>query len=279
MHAIFSNLDFSRGRSAFARRACGFTYLWVLFAVALLGVGLALMGEVWHTTLKREKERELLFIGDEFRRAVTRYFDATPTQPKQYPKKLEDLLEDKRFPDTRRYLRRIYNDPLTGMSDWGLVNAPDGGILGVYSKAPGKPLKKAEFAEAYADFSTAMTYADWKFTHVSGQGKKIRRPPAGDTAPVPTATDGGELAGEPPLTGPGAVPTAGEEPPPADLPVRRRDCQPQRKRDAGVCTYVMRIYGAGPGLECEASADQRLQMCEADVRGALPPLVVPRKDD
>jgi len=101
-------------------RSRGFTYIGLLIAVVLLGIGLALVGEVWNTAVKRDRERELLFVGDQFRQAIGRYYESSPGV-KQYPRKLEDLLEDKRFPVMKRYLRRIYLDPMTGKADWGLV--------------------------------------------------------------------------------------------------------------------------------------------------------------
>jgi|APFre7841882724_1041349.scaffolds.fasta_scaffold23133_4 hypothetical protein len=50
----------------------------VLFMVALLGVSLAAVGEAWQSAVRREREVELLFIGNEFRQAIGRYYEATP---------------------------------------------------------------------------------------------------------------------------------------------------------------------------------------------------------
>ena len=122
-------------------RSRGFTYIGLLIAVVLLGIGLALVGEVWNTAVKRDRERELLFVGDQFRQAIGRYYESSPGV-KQYPRKLEDLLEDKRFPVMKRYLRRIYLDPMTGKADWGLVMQGDQ-ILGVYSPSKDTPIKVA----------------------------------------------------------------------------------------------------------------------------------------
>ncbi len=91
----------------------GFTYLVLLFMVAIMGAVLAATAMVWHTLAQRDKEQELLYAGDAFRRAIGLYYERTPGAAKQYPKKLDDLLEDKRQVSLARYLRKIYVDPLT----------------------------------------------------------------------------------------------------------------------------------------------------------------------
>lgn len=145
-------------------RQGGFTYLTVLFVVAVLLGGLALVGETWETSARREKEAELLFIGDQYRRAITLYYERTPGNPKRYPRELEDLVKDPRQPATQRYLRKLYPDPLTG-KEWGLVKAPDGGIQGVHSLSELAPLKVAGFRVRDAAFEGGQKYADWKFIH------------------------------------------------------------------------------------------------------------------
>lgn len=147
---------------ASGRREAGFTYLALLLAVAVIGIGLAAAGQSWSTAAKREKEQELLFAGGEFRRAIRSYVLASPGA-QRYPRQLEELLEDKRFPSVRRHLRRLYRDPMTGNRDWGLVEAPGGGILGVYSKSEENALKTANFGEADRDLEGKTRYADWKF--------------------------------------------------------------------------------------------------------------------
>ena len=129
------------------RRARGFTYLTVLFVVAILMAGLALVGEMWESAAKREKEAELLFVGNQYRKAIERYVISGKAQ---YPRTLEDMLQDPRQPSVQRYLRKLYPDPITGKSEWGFVKGPDGGIGGVYdvkSGAPGKSKDGAEFSQ------------------------------------------------------------------------------------------------------------------------------------
>lgn len=143
------------------RRAGGFTYMTVLFIVAMMGAGLALAGDVWHTSVRREKEAELLFIGEQYRLAIERYYLSGPQR--QYPRALADLLKDPRRPGAERYLRKLYPDPITGKDEWGIVKAPDGGILGVHSLSDAPPLKVANFRVREAAFEGKSKYSDWKF--------------------------------------------------------------------------------------------------------------------
>jgi type II secretory pathway pseudopilin PulG len=160
----------------------GFTYVWLLVAVALLAAGLAAIGEVAATAAKREREAELLFVGDQFARAIAEYRASSPGAP-QYPQKLEELLADKRYPNVRRYLRRVYPDPMTGRADWGLVRGPGGGIMGVYSQSMERPLKTANFPREYESFTAAGTYSAWRFVPVLGGPPIKPESPASAAAP------------------------------------------------------------------------------------------------
>ena len=142
------------------KRAGGFTYMNVLFLVAIMAGGLALTGDVWHTASMREKEAELLFVGHQYRKAIERYYLTGPQR--QYPRQLEDLLKDPRQPGTVRYLRKLYPDPLTG-KELAIVKAPDGGILGVHSVSEEAPFKQTNFKLRDRTFDGAQKYSDWKF--------------------------------------------------------------------------------------------------------------------
>ena len=145
-----------------AGRAQGFTYLAVLILAATMGAVLAAFGELASHAAQREKERELLFVGHQFRQAIASYH----RKEQRYPKSLGDLLEDKRYPMPVRHLRRIYPDPVTGSTDWGLVEAPAGGIMGVYSKSDEAPVKSGGFAYRDAAFEKAAKYSQWRFAYV-----------------------------------------------------------------------------------------------------------------
>ena len=107
----------------------GFTYVGFLLAVAIMGAGLVTYSELASHAAQREKEAELLFRGNQYRAAIASYYK----KEQRFPKSLADLLEDKRYPMPVRHLRKLYPDPMAGTPAWGLIEAPEGGIMGVYS--------------------------------------------------------------------------------------------------------------------------------------------------
>lgn len=143
----------------------GVTYIGVLVLVALMGITAAVAADVWHTGQKRENERQLLFIGNQFRQAIGHYYDHSPGPAKTFPRNLGDLLRDPRTPGVARHLRRIYPDPMTGSEEWGLVRGPSGEILGVFSRSEAIPLKKANFRKADASFENKERYSEWTFVY------------------------------------------------------------------------------------------------------------------
>jgi type II secretory pathway pseudopilin PulG len=166
-----------------AARARGFTYLGVLFLVAFMALALGIAGEVWHTAAAREKEKDLLYAGNQYRRAIERYY---VNVMRQYPRTLEDLLQDPRKPNIERYLRKLYFDPITGKSEWGVVKAPDGGVMGVYSMSEDAPIKTSNFPAVNKDFEGAAKYSDWKFVY----NPTTAQAPVGQPGQQPGATPG-----------------------------------------------------------------------------------------
>lgn len=131
----------------------GFTYLMLLWWVAVTSVLLAALGQSWAIEARRQREMELVFRGEQIKAAIQSYRDATPGAVKRLPTRLEDLLEDARGPTVQRHLRRLWPDPITGSKQWGEVR--DGEfILGVYSLSQQQPLR------APADVNR---YDEWRF--------------------------------------------------------------------------------------------------------------------
>jgi len=143
----------------------GFTYLAALFLVAILGAMLAASGTIWSTAQQRDRERELLLVGEQFRRAIGQYYEKSPGSLKKYPASLDDLLKDERHLSTQRYLRKMFVDPMTRSKKWGLVLAPEGGVMGVYSLSEDLPLKTGNFSEADRALAGKKKYSEWVFLY------------------------------------------------------------------------------------------------------------------
>jgi type II secretory pathway pseudopilin PulG len=141
----------------------GFTLLVVLFLIAGFGVALAALGTLWATHQQREKEAELLFVGDQYRRAIESYYRTTPGPSKQYPRDVAVLLRDPRFQHTVRHLRRAYRDPFAVDVPWGLERDTQGGITAVFSTSERVPFKISGFPEIYQSFTGAADYRGWIF--------------------------------------------------------------------------------------------------------------------
>lgn len=109
----------------------GFTYLGVLLAIALLGIGMTAASEVWVTTARRQRIEQLQWAGQQYVQAIGSYYENSPGRVKAYPKALQDLQEDRRFAFVRRHMRQVYVNPFSGAADWELVLAAGGGIRGV----------------------------------------------------------------------------------------------------------------------------------------------------
>jgi type II secretory pathway pseudopilin PulG len=186
-----------RGRSA------GFTYIGLLMLIAMMGFALTVVAQVWQTAQMRDKEEELLFVGNEIRRAIGTYF----ANMSRYPHNLEDLLKDPGFPGVRRYLRKIYRDPITGVAEWGLVK-PDGNtIVGVYSLSDAEPVKQSGFILADQSFEAKKKYSEWVFLSNGAQGARTASitpvPAAAQTFGTLTAPAAAQDSGA--LTAPAAV--------------------------------------------------------------------------
>jgi type II secretory pathway pseudopilin PulG len=163
-----------------AARPRGFAYLFLLVAVALLAAVAASAVKTGALLARRSAEDQLLAVGAEFSLALESYAKATPAGRPPAPRMLEELLADQRFPGVLRHLRQVYADPLTGQRDWGLLQDPNGFIVGVYSMAPGVPVKQQGFGDLNAHMQDAQTYAAWVFSRpclrLQGAGRCTGQP-------------------------------------------------------------------------------------------------------
>lgn len=147
----------------------GFLYLLLMMAVAALGGAAAVLAVEWHTDIQRDRERQLLFVGNQIRNAIIAYYEEAPPQSSRFAFSLEDLLKDPRTPSTQRFLRKIYRDPITTRAEWGLVKGANGEIYGVHSLSDDEPIKHANFSLANRAFEGKMKYSEWVFIFSPGQ--------------------------------------------------------------------------------------------------------------
>lgn len=150
----------------------GVVLLALLIALALGGFAVMAAVDVWSVARQRGLEQELLFVGNQYRQAIQRYYFGAPAgTPRVLPTSLEDLLEDNRFPVPVHHLRRLYPDPITGSPEWGVLHAGTR-ISGVYSLSDKATIKRDGFAPAYAAFSGLSSYRDWLFA-ISPLGQPV----------------------------------------------------------------------------------------------------------
>lgn len=235
----------ARRRGALRPGYAGFTYLGVLFLVTLTGLGLTALASLWSSASIRDKEAELLFVGQQFERAIASYVEQAPGGVKEFPRSLDELLEDPRWPGVRRHLRKIYVDPMTGQREWGLIVQGDR-IAGVHSLSQAKPRKRAGFDKRFEEFAQAQDYTQWRFTyrpaHATGQqtGATAAAAPAAATA-------------TPPSPGAGVVPAEG--------PAQAQECARVHEIERRSCENRFRLPGSRAREDCLQRAQARFGSC------------------
>lgn len=145
----------------------GVTYLLLMASLVVIGITAMAVGQQWRMIARRDREAELLFRGDQIKRAIESYYQFGQSGHPglhAYPSRLQDLLlvRDAKTGRERRFLRRPYQDPMMN-TDWILVYDPNGGIRGVHSPSDVVPLKQTNFPPGYAAFEGKRSYRDWVF--------------------------------------------------------------------------------------------------------------------
>ncbi len=146
-------------------RQRGFTYVALLVAMFLLALATQEVMTFVSQQVQREREADLLRIGQTYAKAIGSYYESTPGSIKRWPRKLEELVEDRRFVTTRRHLRDLYPDPVTRLNDWELVQSTEGGIMGVRSRSQAVPIRTAAPDLAESGLETAKRYSEWQFIY------------------------------------------------------------------------------------------------------------------
>lgn len=139
----------------------GITYLFLMFAIVLIGIATTTAAKQWKGMIQREQEADLLTKGIEIQNALALYSATMKagrvTQGEVYPQSLAELT---RLP--KPFLRKPYRDPMTH-GEWEYLKGPYGGIMGVRSRSVAEPIRKHEFPLPVRHFDGKNSYRDWIF--------------------------------------------------------------------------------------------------------------------
>src|SRR5262245_49211121 len=172
--------------------ARGYAMAALLVAMSIMAVMLGLALPVWQTAIRREREAELVFRGEQYVQAI-RLFQRRYAGT--FPPNVDVLVQ-------QRFLRRRYQDPITG-SDFLPVYAVTGratgdagaggtlspttfsgrgGIIGVVSTSTEASLRLYNGRGRYNEWSFVVTGAETPMTTKSGvigTGDESRASPGG----------------------------------------------------------------------------------------------------
>ncbi len=91
----------------------GYTLAGLIVALAALMIGMMVAVPLWSTAIQREKEKELIFRGEQYAMAIEEYKAKTGA----------DLLELEALIKVEpRVIRKLWTDPMTGKNDWRLIH-------------------------------------------------------------------------------------------------------------------------------------------------------------
>jgi len=148
------------------QQTTGFVLIGMFMLVMLSGLVMAQASMRWQTQVLRERELELIKVGLAYRDAIGRYYNQTPGVVKTFPPTVEALVNDTRFPTPRRHLRKAYLDPITQREGWGIVTAPSGGVMGIYSLSDKQPFKIKGYHGALQHLNDKRYYGEWYFVYL-----------------------------------------------------------------------------------------------------------------
>jgi type II secretory pathway pseudopilin PulG len=98
----------------------GYMLLAVMIMVTLMLIALSAEAPRIAQQIQREKEEELVHRGQEYARAIKKFYHKQGT----YPTSVDQLLDTNHI----RFLRKKYKDPITGEDEWHLVHAGEAEI-------------------------------------------------------------------------------------------------------------------------------------------------------
>jgi type II secretory pathway pseudopilin PulG len=169
-------------RKSFQTGQRGAMLLLLMVMVVVLGLAAGMAGQSWRTVMQREREAELLWRGQQYQQAIGSYYSVKQGASGMFPRKLEDLVRDPRFPKMVRHLRKLYKDPMTD-EDWDLIKDPANGIIGVRSRSNQVPFRREGFPEGLEQLSWKNSYREWAFVYKPPKKRAAARKASGAPAP------------------------------------------------------------------------------------------------
>lgn len=163
-------------------RQSGFTLLTLLVAMSVMLILMTAAFEMWSSVMRREREEELIFRGEQIVQSIRLYRKKFPGA---FPPSLKMLHEQK-------FLRRLYKDPMSEKGEWNLVLLAPGAEKSFvivpdteHKASGGQPLRIVGVASQSKEKSAriykegADTYDKWLFTVMDGEGRDTgkMRPP------------------------------------------------------------------------------------------------------
>ena len=149
---------FSRPRTGRRRKDCseaGYILLIVMMMATLLLISLAAALPSIYVEGQREKEKDLIFRGEQYARAIMLFHE----QFKRYPSSVKELLHTNNL----SFLRKAYPDPMTRAGKWRFIHATatgvilDSKILAPPGKQQNKPGSNGESSDSQHDSATTQT--------------------------------------------------------------------------------------------------------------------------
>lgn len=137
-------------RAAARPGEAGFAMLFVFVLAAFVAIGL--YNELPRVIFEGQRQREQMLIdrGEQYQRAIRVYY----RRYRRYPPDLEALENT----DNRRFLRRRYRDPMTGLDEWRLIHGLPNGVFtdSLVYKAPGQSAAASSGETASSEAETGQ---------------------------------------------------------------------------------------------------------------------------
>jgi len=129
----------------------GYVLLLMLFLAAMLIIAMTAAAPYLTTQIKRDREIEMIHRGEQYARAVKRYYRKFG----RYPGRIEDLEKTNNI----RFLRKRYKDPMSADGGWRLVRFGEVQMGGAQALAGATPVSNlASGAQPGSSFGGGSTF-------------------------------------------------------------------------------------------------------------------------